>query len=194
MSLVTLRAEVRDLVRDEYINDTELDRLIERATLKLQRDFVRDGLHTPRQMLASESGKTTPTGYPLPPDFQRMRTVILEGHRARYASPDKVDVESKPDDADVTLIYYAKLALLTESTSNWVYDVAKDLYLYATALQWGPWRKDTEHLSMWGELYDDAFDGVCEANARVPRGSWVRWQSRPWKGLYTIEGSNIRFG
>ncbi len=193
MTLAAARNGLRTLLNDSFIVDAELNTLIRRAELKMERELVADGEYRPRQMMAHYSGTTNAQGLQLPADYQRMRTVMMNDWVLRYASPEKIPVGSVPEDTQADLYYYKRLEPLTETTSNWLYGLAEDLYMYAGALQWVPHQRDDQRLQMWGTYYADALATVREANKSQPTGSWINQKGRPFRGLYTIEGDYVRF-
>lgn len=193
MTLAVCRTNARLLLKDDFILDSELDTLIRRAERKMERDLVRDGEYKPQQMRNSATITSTVQGVALPSDYQRMRSVWAYTNPMRYVSPEKILPDESVPDVDVTLYYYTKLAQLTDSTSNWLFDLAEDLYMYATALQWVPHQRDVQNAQMWGTYYADAMDSLREATKSQPSGSWIMQKGRPFKGRYTIENGYLRF-
>ena len=193
MTLQVCRENLRDLLKDDFISGTELNTLIRRAERKMERDLVKDGEFKPQQMIADFTGTTTATGLVLPSDYQRMRTVIMNGNPMRWASPEKMRPGSQPEDVEATLYYYKRLPALTDSESNWLFDLAEDLYMYAGALQGVPHQRDTENAGLWTSYYLDALESLREANKSQPTGSWQQWKGRPYKGLYTVQDGSVRF-
>lgn len=193
MSLSQLRSDLSELLDDAYISDAEANRLIARAEQKIERDLIADGTYKPRQMLASIEDTTTSSGITLPNDFMRVRQVKLGTNNLRYASADKLRSGSTPEGSTVYLTYYARLTPLGEATSNWLYDLADDVYLYASAVQHVLHNRDDARLQLWSGIYMDAMSAIKQSNAPQPTGGWIQHKGRPYTGLYTIEGDTMRF-
>ena len=191
MSLSALRTSLRTLVDDTYASDSELNDIISRATRKLERDFLLDDGAKPRQSMEYVELTVDTDGLELPADFLRARTVKIGNTSFRSASADKVGMNQQ-DGATVQLYYYTKVPDLTESTSNWVYDVAPDLMLYASALQWAIHYR-AENLPVYDTMYSDALATVRAVNSAKPTGSWIQQKGRPYGGFYSIVGNTMRF-
>ena len=193
MSLSLLRSDLKELLDDDYVSDDEANRMIARAEKKIERDLIADGTYKPRQVLASAELTTTDSGITLPADFMRARQVKLGTNNLRYASADKMRSGSTPEGSTVYLTYYARMPALGESTSNWLYDLADDVYLYASAVQHVLYNRDDARVQLWSSVYMDAIAALKQSNAPQPTGGWIQHSGRPYNGLYTIEGDTMRF-
>jgi hypothetical protein len=67
---------------------------------------------------------------------------MLEGNYYTRRGNQLVLASDISDATDVSLFYYARIPALTDSnTTNWLLDVAPDLYLYATLIEAVPYMK-----------------------------------------------------
>ncbi len=193
----TLRADVRDTLSEcgSNLTDDTLNRMIRLATRKLERDLVSEKRPNPRQMLARLTGTTSSEGVlALPSDFLRARSVRIDDTIYKYVSSEKIQIQDAPADTEVDGTYYQKLVDLTDTTSNWLLDTADDLYIWATCLQYAPWNKDGEDLTVYGGLYTDGLDSVCKANSLRPTGGMIQQTRVKYKSWYTVIGESMYFG
>lgn len=193
----TLRADVRDTISEcaSNLTDDTLNRMIRLATRKLERDMVSEARPNPRQMLAQLTGTTSSSGVlALPSDFLRARSVKIDDTVYKYASSERIKIQDSPADTEVNGSYYQRLTDLTDTTSNWLLDIADDLYIWATCLQYAPWNKDGEDLSVYGGLYTDALQTVCKSNALRPTGGMIQQKRVNYRSWYTIIGDSMYFG
>lgn len=66
-----------------------------------------------------------------------------------------------PTSTVVELVYYAKVPALTSvATTNWLHDVAYDVYLYGTLMHSAPFIKDDARAQTWAGLYDAAIGSL----------------------------------
>ncbi len=193
----TLRDDVRDTLSEDDVNlsDSQINRMIRLATRKLERDLVSEKRPNPRQMLARLTGTTSSEGVlALPSDFLRARSVRIDDTIYKYVSSEKIQIQDAPADTEVDGTYYQKLVDLTDTTSNWLLDTADDLYIWATCLQYAPWNKDGEDLTVYGGLYTDGLDSVCKANSLRPTGGMIQQTRVKYKSWYTVIGESMYFG
>lgn len=177
------------------MTDTSLNRMIRLATRKLERDMLSEERPNPRQMLAQLTGTTDGNGVlALPSDFLRARSVRIDDTIYKYASSEKIEIQDSPTNTEVNGTYYQKLEDLTDTTSNWLLDTADDLYIWATCLQYGPWNKDNNDMSVYGSLYADALQSVCKANSLRPTGGMIQQKRVSYKSWYTVIGDSMYFG
>ena len=56
------------------------------------------------------------------------------------------------------LVYFRNVPKLSDSnTTNWLLELAPDLYLYGTLLQSAPYLRDDERITTWASLYSKKF-------------------------------------
>ena len=193
----TLRDDVRDTLSEDNANlsDSQINRMIRLATRKLERDLIDEKRPNPRQMLARLTGTTNSEGVlTLPSDYLRARSVRIDDTIYKYASSEKIQIQDSPADTEVDGSYYQRIEDLTDTTSNWLLDIADDLYIWATCLQYAPWNKDGEDLSVYGGLYTDALETVCKSNSLRPTGGMVQQKRVKYKSWYTVIGESMYFG
>ncbi len=196
MDLQTLRAQVRDLVSESSSNlsDSTLNDLVERATQRIESDYSNDYGAKPRQMMESTSGTITATGFPLPSDWLRARSVSIGDATLRYTAPENLPQESQKQDATVRLVYYKKLdKLVNDTDTNWLLDLASRVYVYATAIEYSLWNREDGQEAKYTSFYVDARDQTARANSPRPSGGFQRSKGEQM-GYYSIIGSNMVFG
>lgn len=194
-NLQTLRDDVRDTLSETVGNltDTTIDRLIRMATAKLERDLVDDGRTKARQMLAFVTLTTDSAGIlTLPDDWLRPRSVVSGDTLYKFVSGERLTDRGLLEDSDVDLNYYQRLPALTETASNWLLDIAEDLYIYASCLQYAPWAK--ENGTVYENFYDDGLESVCRSNSAQPTGGMIQQKRARYNGFYTIYGNSMVFG
>lgn len=194
-NLQTLRDDVRDTLSETSgnLSDPTLNRLIRMATAKLERDLADDGRTKPRQMLAFTTITTDSNGIlTLPADWLRARSVRSGDTLYKYVSTEKLTDKGLLEDTDVDLTYYQRLPALTDTTSNWLLDIAEDLYIYASCMQYAPWNK--ENGTVYENFYNDGLDTVCRSNGATPTGGMIQQKRPQYNGFYTIYGESMVFG
>ncbi len=193
----TLRADVRDTLSEcsSNLSDDQLNRMIRLATRKLERDLISEARPNPRQMLAQLTGTTSSEGVlTLPSDYLRARSVRIDDTIYKYASSEKIKIQDSPADSEVGGTYYQRLTDLTDTTSNWLLDIADDLYIWATCLQYAPWNRDGEDLTVYGGLYTDGLQSVCKSNSLRPTGGMIQQKRVKYNSWYTVIGDSMYFG
>ncbi len=191
----TLRDDVRDTLSESSTNltDSTLNRLITMATAKLERDLVSDARPKPRQMLGNVGLYTDSFGFlELPSDWLRARTVKSGDTLYKYVSTEKLTDKGLLENTLIDLNYYQRLPALTDASSNWLLDIAPDLYIYATCLQYSPWNK--ENGNVYGQYYADGVESVCNSNGATPTGGMIQQKRAKYGGFYTIYGETMAFG
>jgi hypothetical protein len=59
------------------------------------------------------------------------------------------------------MVYRKNIPALTASnTTNWLLDLAPDLYLYGVLMESAPYIKEDDRLQIWGLGYSSALDGL----------------------------------
>lgn len=91
--------------------------------------------------------------------------------RPRYFAHVGTEIEVYPSpDTTYTaeLIYYAKLAALSDSnTSNWLLSLSPDIYLYGSLIQATPYLRDDERLPTIVSLYSQMVEDMNISNQRT---------------------------
>lgn len=82
-------------------------------------------------------------------------------------------VVPSPDTSyDSELLYYAKIAALSDSnTTNWLLTESPDIYLYGALVQSAPYLKEDERVGVWAGLYQQLFSDMMLADERARIGS-----------------------
>ena len=77
------------------------------------------------------------------------------------------------------LVYYAQVPALSDSnTSNWLLDLAPDIYLYGSLKQSAMYLRDDERTGMWAALYQRAVDDLTISDQRTHGQTSVRMKTR----------------
>jgi hypothetical protein len=127
----------------------------------------------------------------LPSDFQSMRRVRLSSvpgkpclefksgaqmDQFRFATTnvagqplyftvfgDEVELAPTPDAAyTVEMIYRQNISPLASNSTNWLLDLAPDLYLYGALLETAPYIKEDPRIQTWGALFASALGDLNE--------------------------------
>ncbi len=137
----------------------------------------------------------------LPTDFQSFRRISLPGvtgkpeltyfsesqlnqYRTNIANTagqplyytvfgDEFELAPTPDDDyELELVYRKNItALSSDDTTNWLLDLAPDLYLYGALVQAAPYLEDpTDKLAQWSNAYQMALNEVNRHGASVKYG------------------------
>jgi len=197
LDLATLREQVRELLSETVGNlpDSTLNDLIERATQRIESDYTNDYGPVPRQMIEMDSGTITDTGFALPSDFLRARTVRIGDSTLRYTSPESIPSTSEGVDSTVDIVYYARLAKLVNDTdTNWLLDIASRVYIYATAVEYTMWDSESlQNKDSYANVYTEAMKQTGRSNSPRSAGGWMRGKGHQ-AGFYSIVGENMIFG
>lgn len=138
---------------------------------------------------------TTDDYAPLPADFSSLSRITMSGGAVEYALDYQAEPESVSTSAPtkfaleagririhgagtgaVATMYYVPKppALSVVQPSNWLLDVAPDLYLYASAMEGAKYTRDTAEAANLAGLVQGAMDAVrryIEARGRPAVGS-----------------------
>lgn len=197
MDLATLRDQIRDLLSETSgsLSDSSLDELIERATQRIESDYTSDYGATPRQMVASTSGTITTTGFALPSDYLRARSVKIGDSVLRYTAPEVMPSESEQVDATVNILYYARIPKLVNDTdTNWLLDIASRVYVFATCVEYTMWHRESmQDKESFASVYEEARDATGRSNSPRSAGGFQRGKGQGG-GFYTVVGENMVFG
>lgn len=78
------------------------------------------------------------------------------------------------------LVYYAQVpALSDDNTTNWVLNLAPDIYLYGSLVQSAPYLEDDARLSVWSALYQKRIEDIDISNQRTAGQTSVQMQTTP---------------
>lgn len=82
---------------------------------------------------------------------------------------DQFQIWPLPDQQYVgTLVYSQRIPVLSDTNpTNWLLEQAPDIYLYGALMQAGPYLRDTEALTMWKALFDQALEDLRVADKPV---------------------------
>jgi hypothetical protein len=95
---------------------------------------------------------------------------------------DQFQIVPSPDGAyEAELTYYAKIpALSDENTSNWLLDVAPDMYLYASLMEAAPYLEEDARIPVWSSMMEKAFNDIQIESDRAKTGSSsIRMRAKP---------------
>lgn len=75
---------------------------------------------------------------------------------------DALEIVPAPEsNIDIEMIYYGKIASLSDSnTSNWLLVKAPDLYLYGSLVHASPYLLDDQRLGMFASMYNSRLDSL----------------------------------
>jgi hypothetical protein len=155
---------------------------IQLAEAKINRElFVRQMEN--RATTSVDTGSTEPEFISLPDDFQSMRRVRLSGvtgkPRLHYRTQTQMDdfregianVAGQPcyftifgtemelcptpdTDYEIEMVYRQNIpALTSDNTTNWLIELAPDLYLYGALLESAPYIKEDGRTQTWGNAF-----------------------------------------
>ncbi len=83
-----------------------------------------------------------------------------------YFAPDPTGVE--PETYPYTLHFRQQIPKLTNNnTSNWLLDIAPDVYLYGSILEAQPFLSDDERLTVWTSMYERGKDSLVGLDSRA---------------------------
>jgi hypothetical protein len=78
---------------------------------------------------------------------------------------------------DYTLAYYTTIPSLQTSSTNWLIDVAPDVYLYASLSEAEPFLKNDARLAMWKEMRNAGIE-LLNGNDRLLRSRGLGQRAR----------------
>ncbi len=114
------------------------------------------------------------TGQYVPPDRFFGMQGVSTGGTPRAFTIVGTDAYWAPDPTGVALStypyileYLAQVPPLTDTNStNWLLDVAPDIYLYGALLEAQPFLLDDERLAIWAKMYEQSVKSLVSADAR----------------------------
>jgi len=142
-----------------------------------------------RSTTTADTTSTDPEFISLPDDFQAMRRIRLSsvtgkphldflsgtqmdeirfGDANTPAQPkyftitgDEIELGPTPDqDYTIEMTYRKNIPALSSNSTNWLLDLAPDLYLYGALLECSPYMKDDNRIQVWGAGFVKAFDDL----------------------------------
>jgi hypothetical protein len=167
----------------DFISLTEADinrnvrhwRMEQRATASLDARYTTlpsDFLEAVRFHLSVDQGPIELLT-PLALQIRRENNNDTKGKPQFYAIiAGQIEVWPTPDDAYTgELYYYSRTPALSDSnTTNWALTYFPDLYLYGSLSQSAPYLVDDARLGTWAALYQNATDGINNANDKAKFG------------------------
>lgn len=94
------------------------------------------------------------------------------GRPTNYALTDgQIEMFPTPGDTyTLEWVYAQTIPRLSDSnTTNWLLDLAPDVYLYGSLVHTAPYLKEDNRAAVWASIYQAALDAV---NADGHRGKW----------------------
>ena len=201
---ITTYAELQSAVAD-WLNRTDLTSAITNFISLAEAEFQRTIRH--RKMI-TRSDATIDSEYSATPgDWYQSVSLILKTdpvHPLEYVTNEamndlkatssavgkpnyythvgtEIQVYPAPDGTGYTgeVVYYAKIPPLTDSnTSNWLLDLAPDIYLYGTLVQSAPYLRDDERTGVWASLYKQGIEELIVSDQRTRGQTSVRMKTR----------------
>lgn len=136
-----------------------------------------------------DTGSSEPEFISLPSDFQSMRRIRLSSvtgkpglsyltgasmdeflastanatGRPQYFTilGDEIELAPSPNSNDtIEMIYRQNIPALSSNSTNWLLDLAPDLYLYGALLESAPYIKEDARIQTWGLGFSTALDGL----------------------------------
>ncbi len=148
-----------------------------------------------RSTTAVDTSDDEPEFISLPSDFQTMRSVRLSGvtgkPRLAFLTQTQMDdyrfstdnVTDQPvyfsiigtemqlaptpnEDFELEMVYRKKIPALSSNSTNWLLDLAPDLYLYGVLMESAPYIKEDARLQTWGLGYSSALSALNDLGFR----------------------------
>ena len=160
-------------------------RMVKRSTATLDAGYAAvpgDWLQNIRFQL--NTSPITTLEYVTPDQAAEELTVYTAGGKAKFFTMIGKQFQLIPaQSGSVTgeLTYYSKIPALSDAnTSNWLLDVAPDIYLYGALMEAAPYLDDQEKLATWGGLLEQSIEALRIEQDRASVGSSsIRMRARP---------------
>ena len=113
---------------------------------------------------------------------QLKATSSAVGRPAYYTNiGTEIQVFPSPDASyTAELVYFRNVPVLSDgNTTNWLLQLAPDLYLYGTLLQSAPYLRDDERIPTWASLYAKKVLDIEESDQRTRGQTSVRMRFSP---------------
>jgi hypothetical protein len=100
---------------------------------------------------------------------RRAKALDAVGRPQYYCHADgQFELFPTPDDEyDIELLYIAKIPALAANTTNWLLDMAPDVYLYGSLLHSAPYLQEDGRVAVWAQLYSAAVTMLNEASEKA---------------------------
>lgn len=151
-------------------------RMMKRATANIDSGYSAvpaDWLQNVRFQL--NTTPITTLEYVTPDQAAEEQTVYVGAGKAKFFTMINKQFQLIPAPDGVVegeLTYYAKIPALSDSaTSNWLLEVAPDVYLYGALMEAAPYLDDQEKLATWGGLLEQAMEAIRIEQSRAAVGS-----------------------
>ena len=205
MAYADLQSDLVELLSDNEVDTTKARDFIAQAEPLIDRDLLDSskGGRVPRQKMTRLVTQTLSDGtFDLPSDYHKARSVSVSSYKCRYASPEMIPTQESGEpqegfaDATLVLDYYQQIPVLSDTnTTNWLLDLAPNVYLYASAMRYSVWRQNTENLlGLYRSEYLDAVKTLKDTHSAQPRGGLRRQNGRNYNAFYTVIGEKMYFG
>lgn len=80
----------------------------------------------------------------------------------------QIELHPEPTTQEGELVYYSKIPALSDAEpTNWLLEIAPDLYLYGSLMHSAPYLKDDPRLGVWGQLYGAALEELNNESKRA---------------------------
>ena len=201
---ITTYAELQSAVAD-WLNRTDLTSAITNFISLAEAEFQRTIRH--RKMITRSDATIDSEYSATPADWYQSVSLVLKTdpvHPLEYVTNEamndlkatssavgkpnyythvgtEIQVFPAPDGTGYTgeVVYYAKIPPLTDSnTSNWLLDLAPDIYLYGTLVQSAPYLRDDERTGVWVSLYKQGIEELIVSDQRTRGQTSVRMKTR----------------
>ena len=149
-----------------------------------------------RQMICKVKTTISDKEIGLPDDYLGMRLLrYRDGEQIKSIAPallyrgsctetlrfvelgQRLELNQTVDALDVDLFYYGKIPALSDTnTTNWLLDLAPNVYLYGSLLAATGYLKNDSRLEMWNSQYKQDLQSIIDAD-----------RSDRWSGPQTVE-------
>jgi hypothetical protein len=206
-SYTTLQSTVIEyLARDQDVTLTaRVPTFIQLNEAKLNRVLLHPQMEV-RSTTTADTSSTEPEFVSLPSDFQSMRRIRLSGvagkPRLEFMTQTQIEdfrysvdnVSGRPsffsivgtemelartpnENFELEMVYRANIPALASNSTNWLLDLAPDIYLYGTLLESAPYIKEDERIAVWSSAYATVLD---QLNSHGNRQSFDSGPSTVW--------------
>lgn len=201
---ITTYSELQSAIAD-WLNRTDLTAAIKDFITIAESEFQRSIRH--RKMITRADATIDSEYSATPSDWYQSVSLILKTdpvHPLEYVTNEsmntlkssssatgkpnyythvgtEIQTHPAPDGTGYTgeLVYYAKIPALSDSnTSNWLLDLAPDIYLYGSLIQSAPYLRDDERIAVWTSYYQKAAEDLIISDQRTRGQTSVRMKAR----------------
>lgn len=182
MSYADLLADVEDtldrsdvatrLPRWLRLVEARLNRLLDDPSMEASVTLVGDGAALPADFGGMVSIGTADGNRLTQIGNDEYASILPASGTSRYYTIREGKVYYVPGSAVTTLIYRRRVPALTStSPTNWLLDLAPDVYFYGVLMQSEAWNDDGEAAVGWKALWDEAIDELRSDGARRKWGA-----------------------